>query len=167
MKTEYNYQIGEDIKTITVERDGDRFLVTVGDKTYNVAAKQLVNGQLSLELDGRRLQAYVAHNNRRRYVAMAGETWVLKRPEAQRRRRGPGAAAGAGSGGLEASMPGLVLDVQVAEGDHVERGQTLVLLEAMKMELRISAPYAGQVRKVHCTAGQVVERGQVLVELEA
>ena len=44
-------------------------------------------------------------------------------------------------------MPGLVLDVLVAEGDRVERGDVLVLLSAMKMELRIAAPAAGQVTR--------------------
>jgi biotin carboxyl carrier protein len=64
-------------------------------------------------------------------------------------------------------MPGQVLDVLVHVGDTVERGQTLLLLEAMKMELRMVAPFAGQVRAVRCAAGQVVERGQLLVELQA
>jgi 3-methylcrotonyl-CoA carboxylase alpha subunit len=64
-------------------------------------------------------------------------------------------------------MPGLVREVLAIEGAEVKRGDTLVVLEAMKMELRLTAPYAGQVRRVHCVAGQVVERGQVLVEVEA
>jgi biotin carboxyl carrier protein len=166
MKAEYNYQIGTEIKTVTVEPDGHRFQVTVGDKVYNVAAQGPNQGQLNLELEGRQWQIHVARNKSRYFVAMAGETWVLERPQARSGRRGPGASALAGSGQLEASMPGLVLDVCVAESDRVERGQTLVLLEAMKMELRISAPCAGQISHVHCTTGQVVERGQILVELE-
>ena len=68
--------------------------------------------------------------------------------------RGPGSRATAGLDSLTATMPGVVLEIPVAEGDQVERGQTLVLLEAMKMELRITAPHAGQVRKLLCTAGQ-------------
>ncbi len=166
MKNEYRYQFGEEIKTVTIERDGDRFRVTIDDKLYNLAAERLARGQLNLVLDNRHLQIHVAHNGPRHYVAMDGETWVLERPQAQSRRRGGGAAVGSGSGSLEAGMPGLVLDVPVSEGDLVERGQTLVLLEAMKMELRISAPFAGQVAKIHCVEGQVVERGQLLVELE-
>ena len=63
-------------------------------------------------------------------------------------------------------MPGRVLDVLVAEGDSVQKGDTLVLLEAMKMELRVQAPGDGQVARVLCAAGQVVERGQLLVELQ-
>jgi biotin carboxyl carrier protein len=63
-------------------------------------------------------------------------------------------------------MPGLVREVLAIEGAEVKRGDTLIVLEAMKMELRLTAPYAGQVRRVHCVAGQVVERGQILVEIE-
>ena len=64
-------------------------------------------------------------------------------------------------------MPGRVLDVLVRAGDVVRKGDTLVLLEAMKMELRIAAPADGSVVHVRCAAGDVVERGQVLVELQA
>ncbi|MCS6845166.1 MAG: acetyl-CoA carboxylase biotin carboxyl carrier protein subunit [Caldilineales bacterium] len=45
------------------------------------------------------------------------------------------------------------------------RGDLVALMSAMKMELRITAPVDGRVRKVHCQAGQVVERGQLLVEI--
>ncbi|MCB0002281.1 MAG: acetyl-CoA carboxylase biotin carboxyl carrier protein subunit, partial [Anaerolineae bacterium] len=55
--------------------------------------------------------------------------------------------------------------VLVSAGDAVERGETLVLLEAMKMELRITAPAGGTVTGVRCKAGDVVDRGQVLVEI--
>ena len=77
-------------------------------------------------------------------------------------------AAGAAlpAGALEAPMPGTVLRVDVAPGQAVQAGQTLVVLEAMKMELSVAAPVEGTVRDVHVTAGQLVARGQALVELE-
>jgi biotin carboxyl carrier protein len=61
-------------------------------------------------------------------------------------------------------MPGRVLDVLVQAGDRVHQGDTLVLLEAMKMELRIQAPADGEVARVLVTPGQVVERGQLLID---
>ncbi len=67
---------------------------------------------------------------------------------------------------IEAPMPGQIVDVRVRVGDAVAAGATLVVLEAMKMETRLTAPAAGRVRRVHCVEGQTVERGQVLVELE-
>ena len=109
------------------------------------------------------MQIYTAKNGLRRYVAIGGETWVLEQV-ARARRDGPQTEAGHDS--LTASMPGVVLEVCVNVGDIVERGQTLVLLEAMKMELRVTAPHPGQVSKIHCETGQVVERGQLLVEME-
>jgi 3-methylcrotonyl-CoA carboxylase alpha subunit len=63
-------------------------------------------------------------------------------------------------------MDGRVVEVRVREGETVEAGETLVVLEAMKMELRITAPRAGRVRALHCRAGEVVERGRALVALE-
>lgn len=164
MKSEFTYQVGDEIRTVTVKREGDCFEVTVGDKSYLIRARRPEHGQLNLQVGDRRLRAHVASDGLRRYVAMAGHTWTLERPQPQQKRRG-GMAGGPGAGSLEAAMPGLVLDVLVAEGDEVTQGQPLLLLSAMKMELRIAAPAAGRVVKVHCQAGQVVERGQVLVEI--
>jgi len=69
--------------------------------------------------------------------------------------------------GLEAPMPGLVRLVAVEVGDAVQRGQTLVVVEAMKMEIRITAPEPSRVVKIHCLVGDQVERGQVLVDLDS
>lgn len=164
MKTEYTYQIGDEVQTVTVEREGDTFRVVVGENSYQVRAQRPEHGRLNLQVGDRRLRAYVASDGPRRYVALAGQTWTLERPQPQQRRRGA-AAGGPGAGSLEAVMPGLVLNVLVEEGEEVQQGQPLVLLSAMKMELRMAAPAAGRIVKIHCQAGQVVERGQVLVEM--
>ncbi len=168
MTIEFKYQIGDEIKTVAIKREGDEFQVTVDKKAYTVSARLLKQGELNLEIDGQQWQVHFAHNGSRRYVALAGETWAFEQAlPNQARRRGPGVGAPGGLDSLQATMPGVVLEVLVAEGDHVERGKTLVLLEAMKMELRVTAPHNGQVRKLFCTAGQTVERGQLLVEIEA
>jgi biotin carboxyl carrier protein len=70
----------------------------------------------------------------------------------------------AGVQAIRAPMPGTVLAVRVAEGDAVEAGQTLVTLEAMKMENAVTAPSNGTVARVHVAPGQQVQRGDPLVE---
>lgn len=79
-------------------------------------------------------------------------------------------AAGASppqGGVVTAPMPGLVVRVGVEEGQRVEAGQGLVVVEAMKMENELRAPHAGVVARVHVTAGQPVEKGAALVTLES
>ena len=163
MQREFQYQAGNEVRTVTVEAKGDRYLVRVGDAILDLAARLGANGRLDMELEGRRLRAYVARSGRRRYVSLGGATWTLQPPDPRRAGR---SEMGAGGGSLTAGMPGRVLDVLVAAGNMVQKGDTLVLLEAMKMELRIQAPADGQVSRVLCAAGQVVERGQMLVEVE-
>lgn len=68
---------------------------------------------------------------------------------------------------VKAPMPGLVLRLSAQEGDVVELHDELLVLEAMKMESRISATSAGTVRRVHVKQGDHVKAGDVLVEIEA
>jgi biotin carboxyl carrier protein len=62
-------------------------------------------------------------------------------------------------------MPGVVRRVLVGQGERVERGQVLIVLEAMKMEIRVSAPHAGVVETISVREGESVERGQGLALL--
>lgn len=70
-----------------------------------------------------------------------------------------------GSLKVNAPMPGTILGVKVAVGDKVEKGQTLLVLEAMKMENEIAAPEAGTVSSVNVETGASVESGQLLASL--
>lgn len=63
-------------------------------------------------------------------------------------------------------MPGLVLDIEVQDGDLVEEGQTLLILEAMKMENIIKATGSGKVTGIKIEKGDKVEKGQLLIEIE-
>ncbi|MHB8379175.1 MAG: acetyl/propionyl/methylcrotonyl-CoA carboxylase subunit alpha [Acidimicrobiales bacterium] len=69
-------------------------------------------------------------------------------------------------GGLNAPMPGLILDVRVSAGQHVDAGETLVVMEAMKMEHVISAPGTGTVSQVLITKGQQVDSGAALLTFD-
>ncbi|MBX7069798.1 MAG: acetyl-CoA carboxylase biotin carboxylase subunit [Microthrixaceae bacterium] len=83
-----------------------------------------------------------------------------------RRSSGGGAAAAAGSGTLTAPMQGTIVKVTVAEGDEVAEGDTICVLEAMKMENAITADKAGKVAKLSVEAGQSVGSGDVLAVIE-
>ena len=101
------------------------------------------------------------------HLWLDGDLFVFRRPgQAARSGRRRGGASGAEtSGDILAPMPGAVLEVPVAEGDRVERNQTVAVMESMKMELVITAPRDGIVRRVAVRPGQQVERGMRLLEL--
>ena len=67
---------------------------------------------------------------------------------------------------IKSPMPGLVLTIMVNVGDKVQKGDTLLILEAMKMENVIKAPADATVKAIHILKGQAVEKAQLLIEME-
>lgn len=161
---EYRYQIGSAIKLVRIERQADHYAISVDEKTYTVQLDRLSPGECIFRVDGQPRRANVASDKQYVYVAINGGAYTLTRSDATTAKR---RTASASDNSLAASMPGQVARVLVNEGDHVARGQTLVVLEAMKMEIRITAPHDGKIARVLCRAGQIVERGQILLELAA
>jgi biotin carboxyl carrier protein len=77
--------------------------------------------------------------------------------------------SGLGSGdesGLFTQMPGKVVKINCKIGDNVEKGQTLLILEAMKMENEIKSGVTGQVKAIHVKAGDALENGVLMIEVE-
>jgi len=161
MIVEFQYQLDGDVVAIQLKADGGFYRASIGDRAFTVQLVHQRGGELIFTVDGRRYTAYIAEDRGRRHVSIAGEGLELKRPDPRRARR----KRHHGEDSLAASMPGQVSQVLVAEGDVVERGQTLLILEAMKMAIKIGAPHAGRVTRVRVKPGQVVERGQGLIEM--
>ena len=142
--------------------NGESYLAIIGDKTVSVEIIHSENGRLDLLLDGQRVTAYVSTDGAKRWVTVGGQTFALTKSTAGTRRAQHGHHA---QDELIAPMPGQVRAVNVAEGESVTKGQTLLALEAMKMEIRVSAPRDGVVGKLLVQQGQTVEREQVLIEI--
>lgn len=78
----------------------------------------------------------------------------------------PALGTATASGSITAPMPGNILSIKVKEGEEVQAGKVLLILEAMKMENEIVAPQNGTVKKIYVTAGQSVNTGDLLLSLE-
>ena len=161
MKLSFEY----DSESIPVDLTptGRSYRLTIGEKTFDAEIIHAKDGRLDLLIDGKRLSVYVSSDNAKRWVTVNGQTLVLTRISGAR--RGSHAAHHA-AGELTAPMPGQVRALNVGEGDAVTKGQTLLVLEAMKMEIRIQAPQDGVVRKLLVRQGETVDREQVLIEME-
>jgi biotin carboxyl carrier protein len=141
---------------------GESYHVIVEGEAMDAQILQAKDGKLDLLIDGRRVTAYVSSDNARRWVTVNGRTIVVNKSAGRRRSAGAHHHA---AGELTAPMPGQIRAVNVGEGDMVSKGQTLLLLEAMKMEIRIQSPQNGVVRKLLVEQGQTVEREQMLIEI--
>ncbi len=157
----FDFEHRGQIYTLELQTHGEQLHAVIDGRLYEVS---VVRGQpLELALDGQRVQAAWAKDGREIWLHMDGHSYVLRRAAG---RRSGGQAAG-GERSLRAPMPGQVRKVLVQPGQQVAAGTVLVLLEAMKMEVRISAGQDAKVAQVAVSEGQSVEKDQVLVELEA
>ncbi|HET7172869.1 MAG TPA: biotin carboxylase N-terminal domain-containing protein [Nocardioidaceae bacterium] len=113
------------------------------------------DGRVLLEIDGAAQAGRVLVRPDEVVVSYRGQTYRFSRPDAFGRR----VHARVQDGSVTAPMPGTVLGVSVAVGEHVGEGQPLGVLEAMKMEITLSAPFAGTVTEVGAEAGAQVDLG--------
>jgi 3-methylcrotonyl-CoA carboxylase alpha subunit len=163
MKATYRREGGE-FHEVRVEATGPRSArVLSGDLDVELTFVPLGPGRFRLS-DGRRAWSVcVDRDGARRHVTIEGEGEArFEREDPGRRRR-----RDAAEGSLSSPMPGTVVKVLVAPGEAVEKGQSLVVVEAMKMEIKIAAPHDGVVQAVACSEGDPCDAGQSLVELEA
>jgi biotin carboxyl carrier protein len=151
---------------LTPTGSGKTYRAELGDQAVDVEIlrSDAERGQLDLLIDGQRVTAYVSSDGAKRWVTVNGQTLVLTKSVAGTRKSGGGHHHAAGE--LTAPMPGLVRSVNVEEGESVSKGQTLLVLEAMKMEIRVHAPREGVIQKLFVKQGQTVEREQILIEIE-
>ena len=113
--------------------------------TIKVLSKDTATGNLSLLINGRRVETTLQNKLAVLLKSMGMEGGKKKLKE------------------LKAPMPGLVLAIKISEGDEVEEGQDLLVLEAMKMENAIKSPQAGIIDKVHISVNEKVDKNHILI----
>jgi acetyl-CoA/propionyl-CoA carboxylase, biotin carboxylase, biotin carboxyl carrier protein len=143
--------------------EGEAWSWRVDDATGTISTHDQVDGPKTPD----RLE-FSAHQHRGVTYRDGEAVWVVD-PDVGPVRYAPlvgdADAAGSGDASLEAPMPGTVVQLRVQPGTAVSAGETLVVLESMKMEISIAAPRDGSIAVVHVAAGDQVERGAVLIEL--
>jgi biotin carboxyl carrier protein len=153
---------------VDVTLDSGRYRVTIGEQVWDVDARLTAQGISSLIVDGVSHVADVEDHAGACVVDVGGETYAVQVEEHTRyiiRTRG-GAGGGAAAQTVKAPLPGKISHVAVQAGDAVTAGQSLLVIEAMKMENELKAAAAGTVRDVRVTAGQAVNAGDVLIVIE-
>jgi biotin carboxyl carrier protein len=161
----YITTIGERQYTIEINRDDQ---ITIDGETYPIDLRAIDEATFSLLIDNASHEALVETNNGEIEVQLRGRLYIA-RVEDERASRlsrsGGGLHAASGEVTIKSPMPGLIVAVAVSEGQVVKKGQTVVVLESMKMENELKAPRDGTIISIKVSPRQSVEQGQPLAVL--
>jgi 3-methylcrotonyl-CoA carboxylase alpha subunit len=156
------FEDGMSERAVRVHYRRDGYEIDLAGRAVAASAERQGEGGLVVELDGVRSRVAALHRGREVTILKDGASWRLLHLDPL----APELEEDASAGRLTAPMPGRILEVLVAPGTRVARGQALVVLEAMKMEHTIAAPADGVVAHVPYAAGDLVEEGAMLLAFE-
>ncbi|MCM2257865.1 MAG: biotin/lipoyl-binding protein [Vicinamibacteria bacterium] len=142
-------------------------VLRIAGREYRAEIKELTGERATVVVDGTEYAVDLVQLGRRPIAAEAVRVLpTVASPAAAAPAAPPRTAPTArGEGGIVAPMPGLVLKIHAKEGDAVAAGQTLLVMEAMKMENAVASPYAGTVAKVCVREGDSIAEGDLLVQV--
>lgn len=163
-----------------------KYITTVNDKEFEIEVVderhirigehlievdfETISGQSvhSLIVDGKSHEAFVYEGDEDWQVLLRGRQYQVKVEDEREKRLRIAAGGGVSEGGefhMKAPMPGLVVAITAAEGQEVEKGQVLIILESMKMQNELKAPRAGKVERIRVKPGESVEQKQTLLSI--
>ena len=165
----YIAKLGERTYTVEVEEVGKAlYRVSVDGSEFLLDGKKTGRTNYSLIVDNRSFEVDIDVSEDDYRVLVDGRNYHIHLLDERRMRLG-GLQAGIqlqGRQRISVPMPGKVVAVLVSEGDKVERGQGLVIVEAMKMENEVRSPIHGEVKEVKVKAGDSLEAGATLLVVE-
>jgi pyruvate carboxylase subunit B len=163
-----------------VDAGGERFAVEISEGNSGPVVK--VNDEpislslvaedqyrhLLMLLDSRSYDTEVFRTNGRTQVFLLGRLFecLVEDERLAKVREVAGVGAADSGAQLQAPMPGLVVKLLKNVGDEIKRGESLIIVEAMKMENELKAPADGKIVEIHAEVGQAVDKGDLLVTLE-
>jgi biotin carboxyl carrier protein len=162
-------KLGDQSYTVEIEETGKSvYRVSVDGNEFIVDGKKTGRTNYSLIVDNRSIEIEVDNTDDIYRVLVDGRTYHINLVDERRTRVGGTQSALQLQGRQRVSvpMPGKVIAVLVSEGDSVEKGQGLAIVEAMKMENEVHSPIAGLVKEIRVKPGDTVEGGAVLVIVE-
>ena len=164
---DYEFQVDGKTRKLSIKEDEGKVVAVVDGNRLEIDVRRISPNLISMLADGHSCLAHVARQGEKILVAIGGRHFCFEEPSQDSAIAGMKASsAGRTEETVKSPMPGMVIKILVAEGDHVSPGDSLVVVEAMKMEHDLRAAFPAVVEKVHVKAGQQVDALQSLVELK-
>ncbi len=164
---EFPLLVNKEQKSLTVVPlpSGEGQAALIDGREYRLGWVPINDNEWLLDVDGRPIRACLAVRGSETWISIDGETYLVEDAAADRRPRRRGGPDDQ-SRQVTPPMPSAVIRILTAEGDLVNKGQSLIVLSAMKMETTLTAPYRGVVKKINVAVGAQVMPGEILLEIE-
>jgi 3-methylcrotonyl-CoA carboxylase alpha subunit len=156
-----NYEHETHVYPVTVERRDHQFFITYDNIEYTVIATEVKPGQLSIELGDRIIKCVISEGEDSKFVFIDGSIFKVKRIELTGRKK-----TEKKEGDLNSPISGTVVQVKAKAGANVKKDDVILVIEAMKMEYLIRAPYNGKIIKIHFKEKDQIEIGQLTAEMK-
>ena len=157
-----NYEHENHVYNVTVERRQNQYFIMYDNTEYTVEAEELTPGHLKIKLGDRVIKCVITEGEKDKLVFVAGDVFKVKNVELTGTKTNKKKKE---EGDLSSPISGRVVNVKVKKGDNVKKGDILLVIEAMKMEYLIRAPYNGKVNKINFKEKDLIEIGEITVEI--
>lgn len=163
----YEVTLGEKVYRVELAQDGEQWKCALDGRELPVDVVYGRNGVLSLLLGGKSYEVKQEIAGTETSVIVGHERFIVSvRDPRSFRSRSRAGASEQGAMKIKAPMPGKVVRVLAGVGTPVEAGQSVLVIEAMKMQNELKAPKTGVVKKINVAEGAAVDAGQALAEVE-
>ena len=164
---EHEFKIQDKTYKLKIESKGNNHKIDLDGKQYDIDAELISSNSISFLMDGQTLTAHLAEKDGKFLVNINGESFCIEKPEEKSSKNFAGEHTHVGEKNFVSTpMPGKIVKISVKPGEEVRKNQTLVIVEAMKMENEIKSPIPAKVKKINFKEGDLVDTGQPIVELE-
>lgn len=164
---EYEFKVEDKVYNLKIELKDGNYKIELDGKNYDINAESISPNTISFLVDGKTLTAYLAQSDDKVYVSINGEEFCIEKPDEKGKKGFAEEHAHVGEkDSVSTPMPGKVVKILIKVGDEVRKNQTLVIVEAMKMENEIKSPTVAKIKKINFKEGDLVDTGQPIVELE-
>jgi biotin carboxyl carrier protein len=156
--TDYKVSVGQRTYKVSIQKDN----LLVDGTPFEINMESLNgNGLHILRQPTRNVETYLQSSRSGVYDVQIGGNHLLAEVAFGYQRHKSGSRGV--NGNLHSPMPGVIVDIPVKNGDRVQEGETILVQEAMKMQMKIRTPEAGTVTRINTSRGSQVEKGDLLV----
>lgn len=165
-----NAELNQENHSINIKQEGERVFAEIDDRTYEIDAHKIKEGVYLLKHDGRVFECHIDRNENKREqfnVEIKNQSFKVKLYDPKRFHARAGTDASAdGIAEILAPMPGKIVRVLASVGDEIKSGDSVIVVEAMKMQNEMKSPKDGTVKEIRAQAGDTVNGGDVLAIIE-